>query len=135
MHLVYLATVGGILTKLLAFVYLLVCLFLVLIVLVQRGSESGGLGGAFGGGGGETAFGVKANQALKKTTAFVATLFVFLSLLLTWIDRPVVEEEAPAGTTTNTADPADGSGMGPGPSETGGDLGSPERNEQPGETE
>lgn len=62
-------------------VYIVVCLFLVLIILIQRG-ETGGLSSAFGGGGGETAFGVKADTTWKKATAFFAALFFGLSIAL-----------------------------------------------------
>lgn len=62
-------------------VYIFVCFILMFIVLIQRG-ETGGLSSAFGGGGGETAFGVKADTAWKKATAIFAALFLGLSLLI-----------------------------------------------------
>jgi preprotein translocase subunit SecG len=71
----------GFLTGLLWFVYIVVCFLLIFIILIQRG-ETGGLSSAFGGGGGETAFGVKADVTWKKATAFFAAIFVGLALLI-----------------------------------------------------
>src|SRR5687768_10808011 len=59
------------------FIYIAVCFLLMFIVLIQRG-ETGGLSSAFGGGGGETAFGVKADVTWKKATAYFAGAFMFL---------------------------------------------------------
>jgi len=63
------------------FVYIVVCFLLMLIILIQRG-ETGGLSSAFGGGGGETAFGVKADLTWKKATAWFAGIFMLLALIL-----------------------------------------------------
>lgn len=71
------------LINLLWVLYLFVCLILMLIILLQRG-EAGGLGAAFGGGGGDTAFGVKADVTWKKATAFFAGLFLVMALGLSF---------------------------------------------------
>ena len=63
------------------FVYIVICFLLMVIVLIQRG-ETGGLSSAFGGGGGETAFGVKADVTWKKATAYFAGSFMFLAIVL-----------------------------------------------------
>jgi preprotein translocase subunit SecG len=63
------------------FIYVVVCFLLMFIVLIQRG-ETGGLSSAFGGGGGETAFGVKADVTWKKATAWFAGTFMFLAIVL-----------------------------------------------------
>jgi preprotein translocase subunit SecG len=87
-------------------VYIFVCFILMFIILIQRG-ETGGLSSAFGGGGGETAFGVRADTAWKKATAIFAALFLGLSLLIGTLVRresygtvaagTKVEEPAPPG--------------------------------------
>ena len=51
--------------------------FLILIVLVQRG-KGGGLTGALGGPGGQSAFGTKAGDMFTKITAGTALIWVFL---------------------------------------------------------
>jgi preprotein translocase subunit SecG len=58
---------------------LLTAIFLILIVLVQRG-RGGGLAGAFGGAGGQSAFGTKAGDLFTKITIGVATFWIVLCL-------------------------------------------------------
>ena len=58
----------------------LTALFLILLVLVQRG-KGGGLAGAFGGLGGQSAFGTKAGDTFTKITIGVATAWIILCLL------------------------------------------------------
>lgn len=53
-------------------------IFLILLVLVQRG-RGGGLAGAFGGMGGQSAFGTKAGDVFTKITAGAAVVWVLLS--------------------------------------------------------
>jgi preprotein translocase subunit SecG len=59
---------------------LLTALFLILIVLVQRG-RGGGLAGAFGGAGGQSAFGTKAGDLFTKITIVAATFWIVLCLV------------------------------------------------------
>ena len=54
-------------------------LFLILLVLVQRG-KGGGLAGAFGGMGGQSAFGTKAGDLFTKVTIGVAFFWILLCL-------------------------------------------------------
>ena len=55
----------------------LTALFLILLVLVQRG-KGGGLAGAFGGMGGQSAFGTKAGDMFTKITVVVAAVWIIL---------------------------------------------------------
>lgn len=55
-------------------------LFMILLVLVQRG-KGGGLAGAFGGAGGQSAFGTKAGDLFTKITIGVATFWIILCLV------------------------------------------------------
>lgn len=57
---------------------LLVSMFLVLIILLQRG-RGGGLAGAFGGLGGQSAFGTKAGDVFTWLTVATATVWVLLA--------------------------------------------------------
>ena len=58
----------------------LTALFLILLVLVQRG-KGGGLAGAFGGMGGQSAFGTKAGDTFTKITVGLAAAWIILCLL------------------------------------------------------
>lgn len=51
--------------------------FLILLVLIQRG-RGGGLAGAFGGLGGQSAFGTKAGDLFTRITIVVATVWILL---------------------------------------------------------
>lgn len=51
--------------------------FLILLVLVQRG-RGGGLAGAFGGAGGQSAFGTRAGDVFTRVTIVVATFWIIL---------------------------------------------------------
>src|SRR5262245_56140608 len=56
-------------------------LFLILLVLIQRG-KGGGLAGAFGGVGGSSAFGSRAGDAFTRFTIIVAGIWVLLIMIL-----------------------------------------------------
>ena len=62
---------------LLNFAIIAVALFLMLIVLIQRG-KGGGLAGAFGGPGGSSPFGSRAGDAFTKITLIIAGVWVLL---------------------------------------------------------
>src|SRR5438132_11228313 len=57
----------------------LLSVFLILVVLVQRG-RGGGLTGALGGMGGQSAFGTKAGDLFTRITIIVAAIWVILSM-------------------------------------------------------
>ena len=59
--------------------FLFVCLFLILLVLIQKG-RGGGLSSAFGGGGGNTAFGSKTGDVLTWATSIVFGVFMLLAI-------------------------------------------------------
>jgi len=54
--------------------------FLILLVLVQRG-RGGGLAGAFGGMGGQSAFGAKAGDTFTKITVVAATVWILFCMV------------------------------------------------------
>jgi preprotein translocase subunit SecG len=69
-------------TILLTIVHVLVCVFLVIVVLLQSG-KAADLAGAFGGMGSQTAFGPRgAATVLSKATTIAAALFMMTSLTL-----------------------------------------------------
>lgn len=61
-------------------VLLLLGLFLILVVLIQRG-KGGGLAGAFGGVGGSSAFGSRAGDLFTKITLIVAGIWIVLTMI------------------------------------------------------
>ena len=74
-----LATFSQAVFKVLLFV---TALFLILLVLVQRG-RGGGLAGALGGMGGSSAFGAKAGDVFTKITAYTALFWILLCIAAT----------------------------------------------------
>src|SRR4030095_12626823 len=62
-------------------IYVLACVFLILVVLLQSG-KGGDVAAAFGGAGSQTAFGPRgAQKPLEKATVVAAVLFMVLALL------------------------------------------------------
>lgn len=57
-----------------------ICLFLILVILLQKGRGEG-LAGAFGGGGGSGAFGAKTGDVFTLITVVVAGMFVLVSVI------------------------------------------------------
>ena len=63
-------------------VHIIVCVFLILVVLLQAG-KGGGMGIAFGGGGSQTVFGSSgAGNFLTRLTSITAVIFMVTSLVL-----------------------------------------------------
>jgi preprotein translocase subunit SecG len=112
-------------------VHVMVCLFLIFVVLLQSG-QAADLAGAFGGGGSQTALGMRgAATLLQKLTTVSAIVFMLTSLSLGIVGRtassviddvdvPVTSapapqaEPAPTGAETGSGgqqDPAQGSGQ------------------------
>ncbi|MDQ2978904.1 MAG: preprotein translocase subunit SecG [Acidobacteriota bacterium] len=92
-------------------VYVFICFFLILVVLVQQG-KGADIAGAFGGGGTQTAFGARgATTLLHKLTTGAFIGFILLSLLLTILERnrrTSVMSNVPAKTTTSQKAPLPG---------------------------
>jgi preprotein translocase subunit SecG len=73
------------LSSLSAILLTLLCVIIILLILIQRG-KGGGLAGAFGGMGGQSAFGTKAGDTFMRITiVFVAIWFVMcLAIHIAW---------------------------------------------------
>ena len=83
------------------FLLVITGLFLILIVLIQRG-RGGGLAGAFGGMGGQSAFGTKAGDLFTRVTIGVAAFWIILcavSVKMLGSSQSKFAATAPAGTT------------------------------------
>jgi preprotein translocase subunit SecG len=63
-----------------AVLFVLTCLFLILVILLQKG-RGGGLAGAFGGAGGYSAFGAKTGDVFTWITISLTAMFVILAVL------------------------------------------------------
>lgn len=61
--------------------FMFLCAIMILLVLIQKG-RGGGLSSAFGGSGGNTAFGAKTGDVLTWATSIVFALFVILAAIL-----------------------------------------------------
>ncbi len=99
----------GIAYAALVVLYVFICFFLILVVLVQQG-KGADIAGAFGGGGTQTAFGARgATTLLHKLTTGAFIGFILLSLLLTVLQRhqrPSVMEKVPQKAAAQKAAPA-----------------------------
>jgi len=96
-------------TVLLVILYVLVCLFLIMVVLLQQG-KGADLAGAFGGGGSQTSFGPRGNtNIMHRMTTGAFVLFVVLCLALAILSgkqrTSVMENMAPAA-PVETSQPA-----------------------------
>ncbi|MBY0232318.1 MAG: preprotein translocase subunit SecG [Gemmataceae bacterium] len=79
---------------LISFVLLLTSLFLILVVLIQRG-KGGGLAGAFGGAGGSSAFGSRAGDAFTRFTLWTAAFWLALIMILITRVQPTQSKTGP----------------------------------------
>ncbi len=83
----------------------LTSLFLICLILIQRG-KGGGLAGAFGGTGGSSAFGTKAGDVFTRVTIYVAIFWFFLALCLVWASN-AAPKSAFSVTSENTGSSLD----------------------------
>lgn len=72
-----------------------VSLFLILLILIQRG-KGGGLAGAFGGMGGSSAFGSRAGDAFTKITIVTAAVWILLIMITIKMVQPPIDAAPPA---------------------------------------
>lgn len=91
-------------------VLFLIGLFLILLVLIQKG-KGGGLAGAFGGSGGSSAFGSRAGDTFTRITIYVAAVWVLLIMITIKIVQPTAPLQPDGGQVQPTA-PTDSSGDG-----------------------
>ena len=98
-----LATVFGFFLGLMITLFVFVCVILIFLVLIQKG-RGGGLAGAFGGAGGNTAFGAKTGDVLTWATSIVFGVFLLLAIVLNLMTQPPAK--AVTATPPTSATPA-----------------------------
>src|SRR3954468_15706297 len=93
---------------------LIICVFLILLVLIQKG-RGGGLASAFGGAGGNTAFGSKTGDVLTWATSVVFGVFLILAVVLNLVANNIhAKTMGPAATVAPTPAPSAPSSSTPG---------------------
>ncbi len=86
-----------------AVLLMIVCVFLILLILIQKG-RGGGLASAFGGAGGNTAFGSKTGDVLTWATSIVFGIFLVLAVVTNLTANSVnTQRAAVPGATPATA--------------------------------
>ncbi len=99
--------------------HVILCIFLIIVVLLQPG-KGGDAGVAFGGGGSQTVFGARgATTFLQKLTTYAAVLFMVTTITLAWYSSESVSRESviDEGVLKNLATETDAGG---GPASLGG---------------
>jgi preprotein translocase subunit SecG len=108
---------------------IVVSIFLICLILIQRG-KGGGLAGAFGGVGGSSAFGTKAGDTFTRITVITAAVWMLMAMLLvimtsrrnasSWagdapssLSKDVSSSSGKGKTKGSAAAPAPASGTGP----------------------
>lgn len=86
-------------SHLLNLVIILLGLFLILLVLIQRG-KGGGLSGAFGGAGGSSAFGSRTADAFVKITLYLAAVWVLIIMIHVKVVKYDTAQQANTSVTT-----------------------------------
>src|SRR5437763_11134021 len=108
----------GILTAVFNTLIILISLFLIFLILIQRG-KGGGLAGAFGGVGGSSAFGTKAGDTFTRVTVVTASIWILMAMTMVILNnRPRASVfQAAASSSESPAPPRESSA--PGKSRTG----------------
>ena len=104
--LVVLAEVPTWLPPVMNIVLILSSVFLILLVLIQRG-KGGGLAGAFGGAGGSSAFGSRAGDTFTRITIYAAAFWVLFIMITIRMTQPEAPKNAPMTPTPTQPTPAD----------------------------
>ncbi len=76
------------------FLFVVTCILLILIILLQKG-RGGGLAGAFGGTGGYSAFGAKTGDVFTWITVGLTGMFIIMSVLGNWAFVPSPTQTPP----------------------------------------
>lgn len=83
---------------LVAMLIIVICSFLMLVIMLQRG-RGGGLAGAFGGAGGSSAFGAKTGDVFTWITVVVAAVFIIVCVVANFVMEPPTDAQLLAADT------------------------------------
>ncbi|HOB76085.1 MAG TPA: preprotein translocase subunit SecG [Phycisphaerae bacterium] len=88
------------------FLFVITCILLILVVLLQKG-RGGGLAGAFGGAGGYSAFGAKTGDVFTWITVGLTGMFVLMAVLgnYAFVPSPTESPKPPVVQPENGAQP------------------------------
>jgi preprotein translocase subunit SecG len=86
----------------LTIILILTAIFLIVLILIQRG-KGGGLAGAFGGAGGQSAFGTKAGDLFTKITIGAAAFWIVLCIISVKVMAPARSSLINVGTANPPA--------------------------------
>ncbi len=112
-------------TYLLMTLLILTAIFLIVLILVQRG-KGGGLAGAFGGMGGQSAFGTKAGDLFTRITIVAAAFWIILCIIsVRFIGAPQSVISSKLGGASVPAAPGKTSTPGPAEKTPAGGAGNP----------
>jgi len=81
--------------------FVFVCVILVLLILIQKG-RGGGLASAFGGAGGQTAFGSKTGDVLTWATSVCFGLFILFAVLMNVFANQIGHAPTPTALGSNS---------------------------------
>ena len=84
----------GFLMNFVAALFVLTCIALILIILIQKG-RGGGLSSAFGGGGSGGVLGTKTGDFLTWVTISLVSVFLILAVVMAKFYRPTVNRDQP----------------------------------------
>ena len=91
----------GTIYTILQFAFVFVGILLVILVMLRKG-EMGNLSGAFGGMGGDTAFGVKTQKQLEQIITYLAIFFIVTAIALNTPKFRKNNPASPKGETTKS---------------------------------
>jgi len=102
-----LAATNQTLLMLLGVIFVVNCVALMIFVLFRQ-SDAGGIGAAFGGGEGGGAFGTKGQAVVDKVITFMGATFIILALVFSLVSTGGVKDTAKGIDQTQDEAPADG---------------------------
>jgi preprotein translocase subunit SecG len=107
-----------------AVLFIIICILLIIVVLLQKG-RGGGLSAAFGGAGGQSAFGSKTGDVFTWATIIVVGVFLIMAIVLTVFYVPHIGEDMLPSTSIGPTGGAPGPGGAAPSSPAGGAAGQP----------
>ena len=93
----------------LTILFIIICLMLIFMVVITPSSDSG-MASAFGGMGGDSFFGTKAQSHISRFTVFLAVSFMLLALAINWVNAHPSQPDEGLDPETPATEPAPDNG-------------------------